>query len=274
MQRFIVILLIAWISASPYRVKAGAWGQPTGQTELITSAFFYQTEEYVAPDGTVQPQPTFRKYSLFSYLEHGLTEDWTIGANLELAHARERRQNGQSQQNSGVGVMELFGRYQLAREENWALSIQPLVALPSSYETDPAPDIGHDQTDLQVGILFGGTFSLLGRLHYVDTALHYRHRLSTPSDQLRGEVTLGLRITDDWELLTQLFHIHNLGDAIAGPQGVRLTPEEDYRLTKLQISGLYHMTEDVALQLGGFAHLHARNTGGDGGGMAALWLNW
>jgi hypothetical protein len=262
---------------------AGAWTLPEGEKQLIITTRFYATVNYFDGNGQRRSKNgRYRKYELQHYGEWGLSDAWTLGANVAYSRAEDVSRadafalsddpaaSGRSIKISGLNRAELFARYQLYRDDTYAFAVQPLIAFPPWYVRNLPEGVPADPMEAELALLGGRNFSWFGRSHYVDTSLAYRARGQSLNDQLRFHAALGLNLDERWTLLPELDHTQNLGGITFA--STTITGQNDYDLTKAQLSALYHLSPRFSLQGGAFSHVSGRNTGAGGGGLLSLWI--
>ncbi len=264
---FLATLLIFFDAAPSH---AGAWGQPEGQSLLISNSVYYTTGEAFDARGERVEAQGFRKYELNPYLEYGLDGTWTLGASAFL-HALEQEQGAFTATNSGIGDIELFARRLLVQQDRYVISIQPLLMLPGHYTQEEGPVAGRGAWDAELAVLGGYGFDWQDRNHYLDMKAAYRHRSGVLSDQYRLSAGLGLNVA---EALTLLPEVHFTAPARKGDPLASLSGQNDYTLLKAQLSVVWQFNERYALQLGGFRHVAGEDTGAGGGVMVAVWTRW
>ena len=259
-----IIFNIFFLCTHPASANPGAWPQAKGRGQIILNTSTYQSDSFFDFSGEEQPQPRYQKYELNPYMEYGLTQSQTIGANLFLQ--RLAQENDRS---FGLGDSEFFFRQRLWQNKNFVFSLQPLVKLPSPSPDEARPVLGSDTPDLALALNAGYSFALFGQQHFAETSIEYRHRLGMPGDQLRTSATLGLRPFNRLLLLNQLFLTNRVSEPTLSP--FTESPQDDYQLVKLQISAVYALNSRQNIQLGGFSHLSGSNAGAGGGVLLSFW---
>lgn len=268
------------------QAHAGAWTQPKGSGLYIENYNYYYTSEFVNNNGKRQSQPTYQKFELNPYLEYGLTDSITLGANIFLQYIRQdssqtfTQQTGPftsvtttingTQNNVGIGDAEFFVRKRLWHNDKMVISAEPMVKLPAIYSYTDNPEVGNKNADIGMSLSGGYSFKAYGRHHFANIDTRYRHRFGDQKDQVRIEATLGLSVSRDWMIMPQLFVTRRTSSPDIAV-GFNETPANDYNLTKVQLTTLYYMWDETAIQLGGFYHVDAKNSSLGGGVLVALW---
>lgn len=245
----------------------GAWTQPAGHGQVILNGFYSTSHSYYDNRGRKFSQPAYSKYEINPYIEYGLTDSITLGANLSAQAAKQS-----DYFNTGLGDSEFFARLHVAEIHGLQISLQPLVKLPSPESRDEFPMIGSRHPDGEIGLSLGYGFDLFGQHHFANLDTAYRHRLGAPKDQLRLSPTLGIGLSQHWMVLPQLF-ITRRTDAPANA-GFTQSTGDDYSETKLQLSAVYRMNSHLTLQAGAFSQLKGKNTGSANGVLLGVWRSF
>jgi protein XagA len=249
---------------------AGAWTQPKGQGQVIVSGLYYSTDALYNNQGNKQSQANYRKYEMNPYLEYGWLENVTVGANLMLQRAHQDGTMGSAAQtNWGIGDSEFFIRSKLWEKDGLVFSAEPMIKLPSPEPGDELPQLGGRHPDAGLGFSAGYGFSTNGRNHFANLDAQYRYRFGRPENQIKLAATLGVSLTEKWMILPQAF----ITRRAATPDTTTFTQSsgDDYNLTKLQLSAVYKLTDDIMLQGGGFIHAGGRNVGAGNGVLFSVW---
>lgn len=266
---FLALFLLAALPSFPSR--AGAWLQPEGEGQLIATALYYRTGHYYDNSRHRRPQADFSKRQINPYAEYGLTPDLTVGGSafFDDVSGEDPAAPGGRRHNSGLSDPEVFARARLWEEGPAVISVQPLLKLPSLYASGGLPKSGSGEFDSELRLLAGYGFYTGGLDHFASAETAYRRRYGDPSDQFHAAFTLGLRPADKWLILPQVFAVWRVN----APGGSAFTQsgEDDYDLVKTQLSAVYEWTEDTGVQIGAFRNARARNTGGGGGALIAVW---
>lgn len=261
--RYAIALLLLTLS-NPAAANPGAWVLDEGMWQVITTSSYYHSDERFDGAGNKIPQPTYQKFEINPYIEYGLMEHTTVGANLFLQQAKS---GGES--NWGLADAEFFARTRLWHTEDMVISVQPLIKIPGLFDDSSQPTIGSDDADLALSGFFGYHFNLLDKRHFSEVEMQYRHRLGTPEDQYRINATIGLTITPQWQFLAQSFTTLS-SDSVRGATFTQ-SARDDYDLQKIQLSGVYQVDDGLSLQAGGYYNIAGRNTGNGLGAIFGVW---
>jgi hypothetical protein len=260
----IIFLISFLITGAAY---AGAWTQSSGKWLFVQNISYYSTSKFFDNSGKKQNLNNYNKYELNPYIEYGLRDDVTIGANLFLQRAS---QNNMS--NWGIGDSEFFIRKQLWEKDGFVFSVEPMIKLPSIESSSQQPQIGNRNFDTVVTFSGGYSFKAWGLNHFTNLNTGYRHRFGTQNDQFKLEATAGLSLSKKYMLLAQAFNTTRLTDTIQ--PAFTQSSSDDYDLTKLQISAIYKMDDKLSFQAGAFSHVAGRNVGSGSGAIIAINRNF
>ena len=106
--------------------KASAWMKKKGERQLAVTTSHYKADKYVNTHAWKTSIPAFRKSEVNPYLEYGVSDALTVGANIFLD---EVSQGGNT--NYALTDTELFFRRPLYSGNALKISYQPLIKLPS-----------------------------------------------------------------------------------------------------------------------------------------------
>ncbi len=122
---------------------------------------------------------------------------------------------------------------------------------------------------MEARLLGGHNFNLGGRSHFSNLELAYEWRPENIADLIHVDATAGFKIHDKATLLPQIFSTWKTNDS---DSSFTQTGEDAFNLLKGQLSVVTPLSSKLSLQVGGFHHLYARNTGGGSGATVSLWI--
>ncbi len=237
--------------------QAGAWTEPAGQTQAISTLRTSLAWGGFDANGRSVSIPTFRKEELDIYSGTGLTDTATLIVHADFVHYHPDKPPSGA---TGFGNTEIGLEERLWHDGTQVLSLQSTVLLPGRSI------ITSGGTDSEVRALYGRAFALFGVAAFADAELAWRLRSRGYAGELRHEFTLGFKPDADWQVLLQSFNIVMLG------HGRTLLFQGEQ--SKLQLSAVYRLNETLSLQTGAFATLAGRNTPAERGLLTALWLRF
>lgn len=258
--------MLAWALSAPANA---AWPQPEGETLIISTLSDYTADARYDELGRRTPASGYHKQELSFYTVYGLSESLTLGAQPTFFRLNSRPGFGLGKREmSGFSHIELFARQRLFSGNGWLVSSQVLVKLPGPKATEREPLLEASNKDAEGRLLFGRS----GRLgkHLLDLEYFssfeagYRARNSHAADQLRGDMTIGIRFLPRYQLIAQGINIHS----VKKPDSFDSTA---YDLYKAQLSLLRDLPHGVAVQVGGYSEYAGRNIGAGNALFMAIW---
>jgi hypothetical protein len=240
---------------------AGAWLQQKGRGLLILSANLLSSGRAFDDGGNSFDIPRYNKFELDGWLEYGLTDHLT--AILQPQFRSVDIASPTAASHSGAGYTGIGARVGLWSNEHSVISFQSLLRIPgSSDENDPA-QAGSTEMEEDVRLLYGRSFKLGAWPAFLDSEFGYRFRGGDAPDEIRSDVTFGVRPRPDLMLMAQSFSTFSQGEA----RGIYDVGWE----WKASASLVWDFTPNWSLQAGGIATLAGTNTLQERGGFVALW---
>lgn len=255
-----MLLALAFV---PDRPAFAAWTQPKGEGLSILTFNHYVAEEAFDRESERHDMARFAKQEMRAYMVYGLTDRLTLGIEPTL----RRVHTAYAPPESGWAEGDLFARYRLWQGNEAVLSAQGLVKFPSSDERLTEPGRETRDIDVEGRVLFGSNLALFGLPGFGVAEAAYRRRFGAAADEMRTDLTLGLRPWRRWMLLAQSFNVISMRNAE--------TPEApDFDQYKAQGSVVYELTPRIGLQAGAFTEYAGRNVGAGHSAFLALWLRF
>jgi len=256
---------------------AGAWMQPDGGGQVITTATYYATDSFFNKHGSrIDQTSRYRKDSLDAYAEYGLSEAYTFGIQPTYDWVSNKG-GGINASENGLADTPIFLRERIWHDDNNVFSVQELATIPGPYDKHSQAALGYGQSDLELRGLYGHsgdmTIPYLNNLPYfTDIEGAYRERFDGPANELRMDLTFGVKPEDGLMLLAQSFSIAGLGNATTNSFVPPSAP--NYDLSKIQLSGVVDVPYGFSLQAGGSVDVYGRNTGGGESLFIAVWRSF
>ena len=258
MAQGIVASIAVLAALSPVPALAGAWTLKTGEGQVIVSGLYSEALELFDDQGDPQAIPVFHKAELSAHAEYGLT-DWltaigrselkteAVGTPVSIDAARFGL--------SGVGL-----RARLWQGDGTVVSAELSGRMPvGSRRFDHEPD-----AEVDLRMLAGLGFALGSWSGFVDLQGAYRLRPGAPADEIRADLTLGLRPRSHLLWLAQSFNT-------LSTDGEELASSTEH---KAAVSLVYDMTTYLSVQVGGIATVAGRDALRERGLITALWLRF
>ena len=162
--------------------------------------------------------------------------------------------------------LNLLARYALYHDDWNVVSVQGQVGVPGKQNV-PRPALAQPSAEYEARLLYGHGFALPARLTgFLDAEAGYRVEEDGWADQVRADVSLGLRPAPNWLILAQSFNTISVGRA--APTG------SDYDLYRLQLSVVHDLTPHLAVQVGVWRDMAGRDIALGNAGILALWLRF
>lgn len=225
-------LCIIAAALPPGAAEAGAWTRAAGE------AFVSQTTRIFSTEPTSSRDVEFARSSLGVYAEYGALEGLTLGAEADQGFRLDNAGFGQQD-----GRARGFARVRLwTGEAGDVASVEAGGSIPLSGFTSPAVPGGDTSYEIRVSALYGrGLETPLG-FGWADGILSYAKFVGPRADEIKLDLTLGLRPAAGWVAMAQVFATKGLRNANFGGA--------DFDLAKVQLSVGYQITETRTLLLG------------------------
>lgn len=256
------LLVVSGLAASP--LIAGAWTLAKDQGRLFTT-LSYRDSGANTIEGRRMTDGGLRKFEAEAGLEHGLSNSFTVGAKASWQSLSSR--GSPRLTNSGPSTLEVWGRQRLWEGATDVISAQGMVRAPLGYDSRKVPVLGDGQFDYELRALWGHNMTMFSKPAFTDVQLGYRMRAGWPSDEVRLDATIGVRVTPEWLILGQSFNTVSVGNGHTADQ---FRPGSGYEQYKLQLSAARSVTDNLAVTVGGFVELPARNSSSATGALVGL----
>lgn len=242
---------------------AGAWTLAAGDGQAIASAIFSRGERYFDERGRLIPEPSYRKFELPIWVEYGLTDRLTVIASpslrqVELGSPEESRA-------FGAGYTELGSRLLLWENGAQVVSVQATARIPGTRRAESPADVGWTGSEADLRILWGTSFEVGPWPAFADVQAAYRSRGGGPADEVRLDLTVGVRPFPRWTLLLQSFNTVSVGPAAEG--------FGELRSHQVSLSVAYTIGS-VTFQAGGLATVAGRNFLEERGLVGGVWYRF
>ncbi|REF87746.1 hypothetical protein DES32_1375 [Methylovirgula ligni] len=255
-------IAIASFLAASRQARASAWLEPPGEGQIITGSVFSDSTRYFDPNGKLIPIPAYEKFSLGSYIEYGLSDEFTLVARPFFDHDTQATTPTTRLTTGGTDIGLRAG---VANFGDTVISVQAVAHVPF---VSRQPLVNFDSDSIVSGdfrLLIGHSFSLAGMDGFVDLQGSYRLVGDDMPDEWHADVTLGARPRPNILLLLQSF-------ATIAPQATADSPA--YNWVKLQESLVYDVSTTWSVQGGVFETVAGTNAGRELGPLAAVWYRF
>ncbi len=177
----------------PSYAYAGAWTQNNGKGLIISNISYYSSSKYFDNSGKKRRTSNYSKYEINPYIEYGVRDWLTVGANLFAQRASQYNSGlGRQQVNWGIGDSELFFRTRLWHDNGFVISAEPMLKLPSMERQASQPQIGNNNYDSGVTLSAGYSFkkfSLMAKVSNLFNTFNYCKILSNFYGHLSRNIT-------------------------------------------------------------------------------------
>ncbi|WP_246482297.1 hypothetical protein [Methylopila capsulata] len=240
----------AVLAATQGAACAGAFTLEKGETKLFATAYVTSGDHYFDGRGRLKARDRLRKQDFQLYAEHGLADGLTVfGAG---ALERITVSGAERSQRRGLGRTELGARVRLAEPGAWIVSAQGGVVIAGAKRSEGLAAIGETDDQVDMRLLVARSFDAFARPAFVDVQVGYRTRSGDPANEVRVDVTLGVRPAPRWLLLAQSFNVFGQG-RWDGPYALK------QRIHKVQAAALLELTAALTIYAAVFATPSARD---------------
>lgn len=236
----------------------GPWTMPAGKGRVIATAIYSHASKSFDDDGDARSAPDYDQYQLYLLGEYGLTDDLTVFANPNFGSIDVENEPS----STGVGFVEVGGRYRLVQRGGFVASAQASAIIPGHSRGDRVAQIGNTamQYDLrgQMGYGWAGGFASVEG--------GYRWRGGIEPNEIHLDLTTGVRAAPRLQLIGNLYNTRSDG---AGRNGF-----PSYRYHNAFAGAVYDVSESIAVQVGGLATVSGRNALRERGLFTGAWLKF
>jgi hypothetical protein len=229
--------------------SAGAWTRPQGETFLSGSTTYYRV------DGS----DAYAEATAALYGEYGLREGLTVGGAAEI-----KQPTGSGEADEGDITLFAFAQARL-REGAAGDPLSAQIGLELPFGADLIPQSSGDPA-LDLRLLYGRGFATPLGDAFFDLQGAVRLRFGDDADELRVDLTAGIRPAARWLLLAQSFSTIGLRNARPGG--------DDYDVVKIAPSIGYEIVEGVTVLLGAEREVYGRDVETGTRGRLAVWTTF
>lgn len=256
-------MLCVAAAAPPDLGHAGAWTLPQGSGLAIFSIDWIRNDPSVFGSANPNSQRSIKREARL-YAEYGVTDWLTAVLQPELVNQHLDQPNRASY--AGLGYTSLGLRARVLTGERFVLSLEGHVDPPGPSDQPNPAQAGETGPRYQAGINAGYSFELLGHPAFVDASFAYRLRTGRPPNEVRSDLTFGIRPIENWLILVQSFTYVTNGAGRAGfPEQVS---------SKLAFSLVHDFSSRWSAQLGVVQTIASRRVGTETGVIGAVWYRF
>ncbi|CAH1669065.1 hypothetical protein [Chelatococcus sp.] len=265
----VVVLLVAFLLFASRTAQAGAWTLPEGKGQAIITGTFLKADRYFDSRGQTIRGPDYRKFEVTAFIEYGLTDSLT--AILSPSLLSTRVSGPEPAQYTGLGYTEAGARYRLFEHDGWIVSAQAIAGFPGPTNALNPAEVCCTDKYADARILVGKSFRLGDWPTFVDAQAAYRLRSGAANDEIRFDLTLGVRPLPKWLFLAQSFNVLAM-NALASGSTLGLLSGTRYH--KVQVGVVWDFADDWSLQLAGVATIAGKSAPLEHGLVSGLWYRF
>jgi len=235
--------------------RAGAWLQPKGKGLIILSTMMLSSGRAFDAGGDPVAIPRYSKFETSAWVEYGLTDRFTLV--FQPQFRSERLGKPFDLAYSGLGDTALGVRIGLWSGSEAVFSLQSMLRIPGN------PQVDGSQIETEVRALYGRSYRLGAWPAFVDTELAYRFRGGVAPDEVRSDMTFGVRPRPDVMVMAQAFSTFSFGRT-----GEYYATGWEY---KAALSLVWDFARDWSVQVGGIVTVVGMNALQERGCFAGIW---
>ena len=223
---------------------AGAWNQAAGEGQIISTSSWSHAGEIFDDDFDAVPLRGFTKVETRVYIEQGVT-DWLTVVGNGAFQSLNFRDDESRFDFDGLDDIELGLQLKIYAKEGLATAVRASYIIDSQLDNQ-AVDVlrGGDQYELR-GLIGQSRETLIGDLFY-DAQIAARTESFNSLDGAQGALTLGIKPTDRWLLMSQNFLNFSNDDLIDGFE----IPKQTQLVSQLSIARQYKPSRYLQLGVG------------------------
>lgn len=230
---------------------AGAWTMDEGHGQAILQAGAYQSSSEFGPSSDLYASRPYSKVEVTLVIEYGATDWLTLIAAPQFLSVSLGEPAPSSY--AGLGYSDVGARVRLLAGNDWVVSAQAVGRFPGTGNSQSAAAVGYEDPEVDLRLLAGYAFTLFGKAAFLDLEAAQRLRFGPPPDELHVDLTLGVRVSERWQVLAQSFNVVSEG-AGEGPYF-----GDSYEYYKLQLGAAYDWSAALTLQMAVVGTWFARN---------------
>ncbi|WP_249729599.1 MULTISPECIES: hypothetical protein [unclassified Chelatococcus] len=264
-----VALLVALLLFASRTAQAGAWTLPAGKGQAIVTGTFLKADRYFDAQGRTIRGPDYRKFEATAFIEYGVTDSLTAIVSPSLLSTRVA--GPEPAQYTGLGYTDIGARYRLLDLDGWIVSAQAIAGFPGPTNPLNPAEVCCTDKYADARILVGKSFMLGTWPSFVDAQAAYRLRSGAASDEIRFDLTLGIRPLPKWLLLAQSFNVLAT-NSLASGSALGLLSGTRYH--KVQVGAVWDFADDWSLQIAGVATIAGKSAPLERGLVSGLWYRF
>ncbi|MFG1463782.1 hypothetical protein V5F77_12875 [Xanthobacter sp. DSM 24535] len=230
---------------------AGAWTLRESQVQAYLQSTATRADHAFDGSSNLYAAQTYDKISTQLFMEVGANDVLTLIVAPELLSISLGSPADTSY--LGAGYTDLGGRVKIAEGDGFVASLQAVARFPGAKPGEGPAVIGYVNGELDLRALAGWNFVLWGWAAFLDVEVAQRLRFGAPPDEVRLDVTLGVRLAPRWLALAQSFNVVSEG------AGEAPYFDASYEYYKLQMGVMYDLADNFSVQASLVTTYFARN---------------
>lgn len=244
---------------------AGAWPLPAGEGQIIAGILAQTASADFDENGERNSSTDYNKVLANVYIEHGLTNRWTLVANAGVEAVQIDSAGRAPDETSGLSTAQIDVRRTLWQTDNTVIAAQGGLIFAQTGENVPGATLGSGGTDYEIGALIGQSgayrgYDIFGQVHGA-----YRARSKGFGDEYRLDITAGIQTHPHMQMFLQSFYVN-------GEEGSR--EFRAYERLKLQPSVTWTYNRGRRIQLGAAKTVWGENSLEDSSVFIAFWRQY
>lgn len=240
--------------------SAAAWNRPAGQGLVIFDYTLDTGSNYFDGGGHLAPARSYSKSELAAYMEYGVTDKLMLVARPSMDDVHVGLPDAGAYR--GLGSSAVGAQWQALVFGPAVLAVQGSFSVPGSTSRSNPAVIGNTAREGDLRALAGYSLPLPFR-PFLNVEGSYRIRSSGAAAEWHGDATIGFYPVDSLMILCRSFTT-----VPTGPGTARLPSS---RATRLELTGVYRLTQSLALQLGAFTTTWGRDALHERGFTTGVW---
>ncbi len=255
------VVALLGLSLPLSNAMGAAWTLPTGDVQVITTYTYSEATEAFDDESERDLDADFYKNELSVLVEYGALDYLTayIKPHFQMVDVNGVEESGHAFTDVGL-------RMRLLHDDANVFSVQAQISLPGDIDGTNDVTLSSGEMDAEIRALYGRSFTIGSVPAFIDIQGAYRYRDGGPPDEFHADATFGWQPADGVEVLLQSFNTWSDGE------GELIYPE--YRQYKIQGSLVFHATQDLSLQIGGFYTWDGQNVIAEEGVIASAWYRF
>jgi hypothetical protein len=243
-------------------------------TRSIHTFTYYNANKFYDKNSNLKSQNDFKKGEYILYKEHGLSDTSSmVFESINAFNSQKQFFLHLDQEDDFVYTTlsnKIAWKKLLIKKQNFILSIQPAIDIPTVYISGYHNAANSDQLAGEIKLLAGHSLKLFNKNSYINTEVAYKKYQNDNEHTFLIDITAGIKYTPRSTVNLQLIQHINDKSAYINTINPGII-SHNYNLTKLQLSYIYNLNNKLSIQLGAFQDVYGRNTGKGNGMFFSLW---